>query len=284
MHFLILMPLLAALKVAIQGRVVKNKCNCVFSTFFVNGLIFFSSAIMLALIFVRNIPTLQDVICGSLISIGNIMLQVGYAFAFKNGSVSLATTINNFNIVMPLLLGLMIYNEQISALGYVGLIFLAFAFVLLSYKKGDSKKNLRWFVFTVIAFFGSGFSNSVMSVLAHNSVATSNGAIMFCSYIISSFICFFVTMFTRKTKTKSVKCSFSFIVELLAIGTILGIYNVSQMKALTLIDTVVLFPIVGILTIFLVSVFDIIFFGQRFTKRQIAGIVLGAISVGLLNI
>lgn len=283
MYLLLLVPLFAAAKVIIQGALIKEKVSDLSEALFVNGMIFGLSSVLMAVLFLRAVPSPQTLLLGVVLALCNMTLQVAYAFAFRCGPVSLTSIINNFNIVVPIVYGLAVYNEKLNAFNAAGMLFLAFSSYMILYRKGDKRKSTRWIIFTVIAFIGSALSSTVLSVAAH-SVNVDKKSIIVCAYFIAALLCFTSAFLTKKSAGRKFKKDKKAFLGAASVGLSLGLHSVLLIKALGIMETVTVYPVTGLLTICFIALGDITFFKQRFTKLQLTGAVFAGAAIVLLNL
>ena len=142
--FLIL-PVLAAAKVTLQGVFSKERTQKMSDVLLLNGRIFTAIVIIMGALFVRAVPSWPTVLYGLGFGAFATVFQVAYTAAFRRGSVSMTAVINNFNIVIPVLFGVILFSDPFSVWKAVGSVLLVPAFILIPGKKGADGRNLSGF-------------------------------------------------------------------------------------------------------------------------------------------
>lgn len=281
--YFIALPLLAAVKVNIQGYFSKGRTKTLSAVFSLNALIFTAVALSLAALYLRA-PFPAEVLLWGAVSGGiSAAFQVSYTLAFRCGPVAPATIINNFNIILPLLTGVLCFGERMSALSLIGLVFLAVAFCLIPEKKGG-KINGRWLIFTVAAFLASGTNNVLTLFFNRSSVAAYKEAYVIVGYAFAALFCMGLSILFHRKGEETLRIDARLLVGIVAIGVVLGLYNRMLVFAAAEVAAVLLYPVINGLTIFWIALSDRILFRQKFARRQMVGMLCGLAAVILLNL
>ena len=122
--------LLAAGKVTLQSRFSKNDHSGRSQSIFFNGLIFSVGAIIL-------LPSLLDgpinkytLILGIIMGVMSFIFQFFYITAFSRGKMSITVIINNFNMLIPVLLSVVMFSESFGPIKIVATVLILTSFVL----------------------------------------------------------------------------------------------------------------------------------------------------------
>jgi len=294
LFYLLAIPILATIKATVHGRVSKSRVNSASDVFLLNGLIFTLLTCIISAVFVRQLPTLPVLGFCLLRAALTVSFQVIYSLAFKSGPISLTTLLTNFNIVVALIYGVLVYDEKLSLLNFIGLLLCGGAFVLIPAQRkeaGGKGVNAKWLIFVVFCILTAGGNNILNMVFPRTQYAPYNDEYVAFAYIFSAIICFVVyfarchdggtlggSLLTRSRDTTLAICG------IIAVSTSLGFHSIISVRALATVDAVLLYPVTGVLgTIFTVLV-DVFVNKQRFSLKQVIGIFAAALAVLLLNI
>ncbi len=260
--FLLLPPVMATVKAAMQADISKNNTKTASDIYLFNSLIFILvSFVMSALFFRAFLPAfvlLWSV--GSAVSI--TVFQVFYSLAFRCGSVSLASIINIFVAV--------------------GIVLMCASLVFIPRQQGG-KINIKWFLFSVLAFLGAGMNNVIQLCFSKNGYGEFKEELIVFAYLFSSLFAFVVFLFSNK-KGSVFKIDLKVACFTPVMGLMIGLYNIIVVWALSSIESYVFFPVVSLLSIIFITFFDVIKFKQKFSSHQIIGIALGVCAIVILNI
>lgn len=280
--YIFLLPLCAAAKVTVQGKCSKSLDGSVKSIFLFNAMVFTALVAVMGALFWRSAPNIQLILASFLFAVCNVAFQVCYTFAFRAGSVSLATIINNFNIVFPLMFGVFFYHEKLSSANLIAFVFLVIALILIPSGKGGGT-SIRWLIFSMTAFLANGLSNCLMLWYARTFPAQLRNVFIICGYAWAALICCLIAFFIRGQSYSFVLNKFM-IIGILGIGVILGIYNLLLIFVLSVIPASVFYPINNILTMIAIAVSDYFLYRKKLSVKQFIGFISGMICVILLNI
>ena len=277
------MPLLSVIKVITQGKYSKKNVKSFSDVLLYNTLAFFFSALVLAVIFLRHVPTLEVVLFSLASAIASTLFQVFYTITLKNGPIAITSIMVSFNIVLTLIAGAVFFNEKWSIFTIIGFIFMACAFYLMPARKDDKKSNLKWLILVVCTMLFSGLYGVVMLFFSKSAFACFQGEYVVLTFSFASLICFILTLFTKRKEPITIK--FNWVLPLIGIiiGGTLGLYNLLNVVALKNYDSYVAVPIINGTTIFLSMAVNSIIDREKPTVKMIIGVVCAIVAIVLLN-
>lgn len=280
--FLILVPILSTTKVTIQGKLSRILVSDTRDAFLMNAVVFALSALWLASIYARSLPSAGTVLWALAFAVSNIAFQTVYLFAFKIGSVSLTSTICNFNALLPILMNILIYDGSFGLFTVIGMVAMAIALILIPRRdETDNKKfSFKWLLLALLSLFFSGFNNCLITALSHQSFGDEKNLFTVVSYLFSALFCFIGSLVIPKKEESrgSFRLTPLRFLGLLGIALSLGTYMVVLMKTLTWLSPSVVYSVANVTFIFLITVIDLILFREKLTKRQLVGIFFGAVA------
>ena len=110
-----------------------------------------------------------------------------------------------------------------------------------------------------------------------------NQAFISCLYLLASLVGLFIYPIMRKKEKRNFKLGFGVIKYALGTGVCLALYQTLYTYSMAHVDGTFLFPALTGGTIIMSTFFGIIAFKDRFTKRQMFGVILGLISLIMMN-
>lgn len=196
----------------------------------------------------------------------------------KNGmGISIAAM--RMSLVFPILLSLLIYNEDVTT-GLITGILLSFVslILLVPSSKKSRKTQLKFAVLPVLLFFISGITDSGLKIFEQEFSMFFDESQFLASLFFFAFITGSVILFARN--------QFNFKMKELIYGVLLGVVNLYSsyfiLLALKEIPGSVVFPLVNLSIVFVGTFIGVIFWKDRPDTRQWIGLALASISIFLL--
>lgn len=209
------------------------------------------------------------------ISVFNIMALTSQ----KNG-VSVAAVAGKMSIIIPVIFGIYLYNEQLNVQKSIGIFFALFAVLLTASKENSSIKSNN-FTLPILLFLGSGIIDTLIKYIQNSYVSINelplfSATIFFSAGILGAFIFFF-----QKTKIQY---------KNILAGIILGVINyysiIYLLKALNNKNmlSAEVFTVNNVAIVMLTTLIGLILFKEKLILKNWIGIVIAIISIFLITL
>lgn len=214
--------------------------------------------------------------------------------ALTEGSVALTSILLAFNFVLPISVGLFVFDEPLTTFGKIGLLMLVISVVLIGLPdKKDSeeggqtktKVSLKWMIYVLIALIGNGCA--VIVVKFHREIypdAYSSELMIFAMILVLG-VCF-LQMLNKKRKDGT-KMTTLF-VPTLWYGVVTGLCNgVTNYLNIKLVETMDLtqFTLLSKCGSFVfIYIVSRLFFREIMSKKQTLGFLFGIFAILLSSI
>ncbi len=282
--------LFSCTKTTLQSHSSRKFIRSFVDSLYFNFIFFIFVSLSLLFFFPMASPTPVMVFSGLIMSITTILYQVSYSVALTNGPVSLTAIIVNFNTLITTLLSIIVFRENVYLSHIFGIILLTLSIVLCrKNKKEENKaKSALWFVFTIITMLSCGIGSFLQKLYAVNigaKIENSTNTFLLFMYIFSAVFAYLIYLFWGKKskKKRSFSLRSSAPVYALALGICLAIFQKLNIECMKSLDGSFFFPTyAGIQSVF-VCITGIAFFGDRLSKKQSAGLLLGVFSIIFMN-
>ena len=286
MYVFILMPILSAIKVLTQARYSKKSLNTFSDVLLYNAIAFFFSALVLSIIFLRQLPPIEVWLYACISAITNVLYQIFYTLTLKTGPVAVSAIINSFNIVFTLLAGAIFFNEQWSVYTIIGFAFMSVAFCLVPTKTDNKKANLKWLCFIILTFVSCGLYGVVMLFFSKSQFGTMKSEYVAITFTIASVICLILAFFNTKVRKEpiSIKRNFELPIVTLVIGGTLGLYNLLNVIAFQKFPSYIVSPVISGLIIILTMLASAVINKEKITLKMLIGTIFAVIAIVLLNL
>lgn len=229
---------------------------------------------------------------------------ITFVLAVNCGSLALTSTIHSFALIIPTVLGFLIWNEPVSTLKIIGIVLFAVSLLLIGEKvdKSGGQKliSAKWLVLMVISFFCEGFAPVAIKMhsiaLGEKAAADANGVFMALAYVMAVVGILVAALLTEgrvKIPSGEGKKPKNFIVESLKIalpfaalgGVCNGLYNfMNTVVSNNNFNVSVFFPVISAGQLIFTLVIAMAFFKEKLSLKQLFAIGFGIVAIVLLNV
>ena len=258
----------------------------VLKAIFVNYIVAFSMGFLLA---ERQIPILEIPLepwfTGALF-LSALFVSIFFVMAMtaqKNG-VSVTSIAGKMSVVVPVIFGIILYNESVTFLKLVGILIALVAVYLSSVKEQKSEKN-GTLLFPVLLFIGSGTIDTLLKYIQENYVADEDVSIFSGSLFgIAAIFAFFILLIKRFKKRTP------FGLKNILAGIILGVPNyysiIFLIKALQNknFESSTLFTINNVAIVVVSTLVGLLFFKEKFSIKNKIGVAMAILGIVLVTI
>lgn len=225
---------------------------------------------------------------------------ITYVLAVGCGSLALTTTIHSFALIIPTVLGFLVWGEPINAFKIVGIVLFAAALLLMGEKaeKGERLLSTKWIILMIISFFCEGLAPVAIKMhsiaLGEETASACNDVFMVMAYAMA-FAGIFAAAVLREGKIR-IPCengktknfmldSLKIALPLASLGGICnGLYNLmNTVVANNKLNVSVFYPVISAGQLILTCVIAVVFFREKLSLKQIAAIFCGVVAIVLLN-
>ncbi len=213
------------------------------------------------------------------ISIFNLMALTSQ----KNG-LSVASVSGRMAVVIPIVFGVFLYHENVTAIKVIGIVLALIAVYLTSVKKNNEKVGKSSLFFPALLFLGSGAIDTLLKYMEVHHVSPENVSIFSASIFGIAFI-LGVTYLVFQIITKNEKIKTRNIIG----GIVLGIPNYFSIefliRALKIegFDSAMLFTINNVSIVLLSTLFGLFLFKEKLEYRNWIGIIIAVVSILLIT-
>jgi len=212
-------------------------------------------------------------------------LIFGY-LAITTGSASLSALISSYSLMIPAFYGLIFLREDMGKFFIPGLALLLISIFLINRKEEGEASAFtpKWIFFVVMSFIGGGMCSVTQKMQQVAFDGKYKNEFMILALL---FVLFVNAVFVAAKEKENIKLYLKngwFLGA--SCGIMNGVVNLFVMILTTELkmSASVMFPVIGAGTLIITYIFYRFMFKEVLTSSQLAGFVLGTISVLLLNI
>tara|TARA_B110001450_G_scaffold81511_1_gene77312 strand:+ start:1122 stop:1994 length:873 start_codon:yes stop_codon:yes gene_type:complete len=263
---------------------VNNLTAITFNYFTAGILALFSYRIENSIIELKSNVNLNLLICSLIVGVLFIMTFNLYAFTAQKIGITLSTIANKMSMIIPILIGLILFKEEVTLIKVIG-IFLALGAIIFSSKEDKKSKKLSQVNMLILSllFIGQGLADGILNWAQKNILNSDNMNLFFTLTFLSAGLAGGLYIF-YKIKTSNFKMNKKSILW----GIILGIPNYLTLlyfiKSLKndLFSSYQVFPIVNIGVIVLCTILSVILFKEKVSFYKWIGVGFGILAISLI--
>ena len=219
--------------------------------------------------------------------LGALFVSIFFVMAktAQNNGVSVASVAGKMSVVIPILFGVLLYNESVTFLKVAGIVIALVAVYLASVKEEKSNLGKASLLFPILLFFGSGTIDTTLKYVEVNFVPKEEVSIF--SGSLFGFAAIFGLLVLA---VKTIKKREAFGIKNIIAGIVLGIPNyfsiVFLIKALQTdgFESSALFTINNVGVVIVSTLVGLLLFKEHFSTKNKIGVVLAIVGIILVTI
>lgn len=205
------------------------------------------------------------------------------------GAVGKTTLIVNLSMLLPMLLGVLFWDESLNLFNIFGIpCVLLTLFLSVPKKNGTEKVNAKWTVSVLITFLLDGTLSIIQKLFLRAYGSDYSVSFVLVSALFGLGITVLVSLiFLIKDRALSVpkdKKLIPFSLIAVVVGASTGIATMFNMRALTMLDGVIVFPIRQGGLILMMTLYGVIRYKDKFDIRTAVMLLSGLAGIVLLNL
>ncbi|MBE6645831.1 MAG: hypothetical protein E7612_10760 [Ruminococcaceae bacterium] len=213
-----------------------------------------------------------------------ILAQWFYTAALAKGNTALCSTVYSLGFIFPTLSGAFFWSEPFSVLDALGIVCAAAAVVSSGLNSKSETKTVKAYYFLplIIAMLASGGLGIVQKLQQKSAYAEQKSVFLFTAFMLAAAASLLVAAFSKKENVPSFstkKLSIS-----AGIGICFGCCNLLNTTLAGRLPSAVFFPTLNIGVILLSMLCGLMLFKEKLSKKDITVLILGGISILLLNL
>lgn len=223
---------------------------------------------------------------GSII-LGFIFISTFYVTTLtsQQNGLSVASVASKMSVIIPIILGILLYNETFGFIKISGIILALIAVYFTSKKEAGDIQRKANLILPSLVFIGAGTIDSSLKYLQTYHVA-SEKVDLFSSV---TFLCAFsvgIILIIIQTLRKKIKLEARNIIGgiILGIPNYFSLYYLVKMLEAKAFQSATLFTIHNIAIVLLSTFVGLLFFNERISKRNVFGIALAIFAIVLVTL
>lgn len=215
-------------------------------------------------------------------AVSYIFATVGAVKAVAIGPLSLGSLVISYSLMLPALFGIVALKESVNALWLCGVVLLMLSLFFINGHGDDRKIGGKWVFWVAVAFFGNG-ACSIVQKLQQNACDSNykNEFMIVALAMVAVTSAVLSVIFERKSLKRCAKLGS---LSGAACGILNGGVNLSVMVLGGRMSQAVIFPLISAGSNVLTVLASVTVFRERLSARQTVAVLLGTLSVVLINV
>ena len=251
---------------------------------------FFHMSLALAIFVVSGIDLghvhPQTLVIGIVFGIFQLGVLLGLTKALAEGPASYTSLFFATGLLIPLVLGLVFWEEKMLAVQAAGIVLL-FVSLFIGGKNGGSagkKANPRWLLWCFIAFLCNGVNMSLAKLQARLVLGKEVNEFLAIAFMVSVPLALLVFLFSREKG--AAQFTVGRIPLLLALVAVVGVSNAAAnqwaVSILSRLPTVIVFPVMNGGSVFLTSLASVVLFKEKLNVLGVVGLLVGIAALAMV--
>ena len=218
---------------------------------------------------------------GIIYGVASIVFQVFYVMALEKGPVSIIVLLANFATVPAALGGVLLFGEGLRITQLIGLILTA-ASMLLTMKRGDSKKDNKGYFYGMLAMLASSVALLIQRYHQKTEFALERNGFLCVAYLSAAIMTAALLLFTGRRRKKNENKKFAWLG--MGAGAALAVYQFLMIFLAGKTAAMLMYPAVSGFTTILNVIMCVAVFKEKISKRQAIGLALGTVAIVIMSI
>lgn len=201
--------------------------------------------------------------------------------AIKVGSLSLTSLVNSYSLIIPTFWGLFFMGEGASLFFWVGLGILFVSLFLMNFGRSGIKITLKWVVFVFLSFLGNGICSAVLTAQQKTFGGLYKSEMMITALFTVAIVLIAVAAFKERGEIKESLRGTHFMI---ACGVANGVCNLLVMILSVKMPASIMYPVISGGGIVITGIVSVLIYREKLSVNQYVALLLGTVSVVLMNI
>lgn len=203
--------------------------------------------------------------------------------AMEKGSAALTSFIYSLGFLVPIVFGYFLWDEPISLIQILGVLILLFSLYLILNPKKTGKIQYQWILTAFSAMFLSGISAVLQKTHQYSPFTFETKVFLSVTLFLASVYSYIFYKLTDRKNPEKESLKKHYRVILLG-GLLIAFLNFVNTVLTGRLPATIQFPIYHMGSMVLTCIISIMFFKERYKKAQIAGLILGVLSIIVIGI
>lgn len=211
--------------------------------------------------------------------------QFGTIRALEHGPATLTALFNSLSLILTAIWGLIFWDAPLTVFVVVGLALVVASITLCVYTKSNEEKSIsaKWLFYVTLAFLGNAGCSIVQRTQQIQYGGQHGNMLMLFATGFCAVLYLFIYLRSDKSDAKVMLRRSGWLPVCAGICNLI-LNLMAILMASTALSPSLIYPVIGVGGLSIVTVFSLLVFKEKMSRRQWLGVALGAVAVVLLSL
>jgi len=203
-----------------------------------------------------------------------------YAVSVQKAGIAITSVLGKMSVIIPVLLGFMMFQEKITWIRITGIILAMVAFYLTLQRSSQQKTNIKFIILPILLFFGNGFNDCFFKIAQELYIRNDYTTFLITAFFISLVIGIIILLVLIIRKKE--KLHYKNIIAGILLGTFNWFSTYFFLVGLSYYDVSVFVPVFSASIVCIAALAGYFFFHEKLSKTNIIGIIIAILAIILI--
>lgn len=203
-----------------------------------------------------------------------------YAVSVQKAGIAITSVLGKMSVIIPVLLGFMMFQEKITWVRITGIILAMAAFYLTLQRSSQQKTNIKFIILPILLFFGNGFNDCFFKIAQELYIRNDYTTFLITAFFISLVIGIIILLVLIIRKKE--KLHYKNIIAGILLGTFNWFSTYFFLVGLSYYDVSVFVPVFSASIVCIAALAGYFFFHEKLSKTNIIGIIIAILAIILI--
>ena len=203
-----------------------------------------------------------------------------YAVSVQKAGIAITSVLGKMSVIIPVLLGFMMFQEKITWVRITGIILAMAAFYLTLQRSSQQKTNIKFIILPILLFFGNGFNDCFFKIAQELYIRNDYTTFLITAFFISLVIGILILLILVIRKKE--KLHYKNIIAGIILGTFNWFSTYFFLVGLSYYDVSVFVPVFSASIVCIAALAGYFFFHEKLSKTNIIGIIIAILAIILI--
>ena len=211
--------------------------------------------------------------------------QFGTIRALEHGPATLTALFNSLSLILTAIWGLIFWDAPLTFLVVAGLVLVVCSITLCVYTKSNEEKSIsaKWLFYVTLAFLGNAGCSIVQRTQQMQYSGQHGNMLMLFAMGQCALLYLVIYLRSDKSDTKPMLKRSGWVPVCAGVCNLV-LNLMAILMASTDLSPSLIYPLIGVGGLSIVTVFSLLVFKEKMSRRQWLGVAIGAVAVVLLSL